>query len=216
MRTRLPDHVSFHAHGELPTTFDEELRPLRKQGMKFALCSAGIQQWAGVVPAGGNDMSECTLDPLQECTDALKVAIAAKRPGLAIHWAWDVYQALRCVAKALQIHLSVTKASTQLLSGAQGGENDCSPTQERRVCALRRQALDCLELAQSLQNEVRNLLEASFSGRRSISEKAACAPQNLEGIRLRSEELIVAVTSYILNETHVVLDAVTTDIGVGD
>jgi hypothetical protein len=156
------------------------------------------------------------LDPLLASTDNFEHALSAKHPGREREWAQEVNQALLSIDKGLHIHLEETEDPTQLIPMAEFGEKEPSPTQERRVEELRKEVIDCLERVHSLQRDLQNVLDVFKPDNGSPAGSGGSTIPDFGQIRGRGEQLIVAVAEYMLDETNVVLDAVTTDIGVGD
>jgi hypothetical protein len=156
------------------------------------------------------------LDPLLTSTDNLEIALSGKHPGREAEWAAEVSCALESVAEGLQSHLAETEDPKHLIPVAEGKAKEPSPTQERRVQGLRQEIADCLQRVQDLQGMVRNALDVFQSDNGPLANRESNAIPDFGQIRVQGEQLIVAVAEYMLDETNVVLDAVTTDIGVGD
>jgi hypothetical protein len=189
------------------------------KGMGFAVF-VGPCSWRNrrkvIARCGREEVWEMELDPLLVSTDTLEEALASKHTGRESEWARGVSQALESVDEGLQAHLTETADAKQLIPGAESGEKEPSPTQERRVEELRKEVGDCLERVHALQDDVKNAFEVFRPANGSPAGSAPSWIPDFGQIRVRGEQLILAVMEYMRNETNLVLDAVTTDIGVGD
>lgn len=148
----------------------------------------------------------------------LERALAAPATGREREWATRLGVAVGEVAHTL--HAQAHDADA--LDGLFHELDLMRPSLDRQVVQLRREHADLLALASRLHSEVRSAAEAftfpasSGPGGAVPAGPPRAAIPDFGRLRQQSEQLLHAVRNHEHEETSLVLESVTTDIGVGD
>ncbi len=160
-----------------------------------------------------------TNDPLLECGDRLEEAIAAEIPGREPAWAEQVGNALAGLQVALRQHT----AGAEEPDGMYSHVDLTRPTLTRQVGDLRQEHKDFLQRAALLEKHIGSAAEPFASRADTITatsplpEPAAVrAIPDFGDLRQRGEQFIRALRRHLEQENDLVLESVTTEIGVGD
>ena len=149
------------------------------------------------------------LDPIEQLTKAL----LANAPGRERDWAERLNQAVDGMQRALLQHNAAAESPDGMFT-----EVDLTrPTLLRRMNQLRQEHKMLLEQAQAFQGQVQNALQAFQPSADTLPRPAAVCPVPDFGIIRRDGEHLVAVLQrHREEETKLVLESVTTEIGVCD
>jgi hypothetical protein len=158
-------------------------------------------------------------DTLLLFVDRLEEALGSDIPGHERDWAQGVGSVLATVEVALRQHA----ASVEAPDGMYAQVDLTRPTLARQVSELRREHKDFLQQAQLLENEVRNaakLFDPPAEAR--VPTSPLPEPVRIQAIpdfgllRQRVQGFIDALHHHLEVENALVLESVTTEIGVGD
>lgn len=151
--------------------------------------------------------------------DRLEGALDSDIPGHERDWAEQVGSALAGVEVAVQQHA----ASVEAPDGMYSRVDLTRPTLARQVSELRQEHRDFVQQVSLLQNEVRKAAEL-FEGRAQPVGSASRLPEpagahaipDFGAIRQRVEAFIDALQHHLEVENALIVESVTTEIGVGD
>jgi hypothetical protein len=149
----------------------------------------------------------------------LAEALAVFAPGHERDWADNIDRAIGELQLALGQHASATEAADGWLT-----EVDLTrPTLVRQVNELCQEHTHLFEQTRALQAQVRNVLRAfETSPAQAVPPDALPKPAavvtvpDFGAIRQDGEKLVAALQHHHAEETKLVLESVSTDIGVGD
>jgi hypothetical protein len=158
-------------------------------------------------------------DILQAPLDRLEHALAAPAAGRERHWASRLAAVLGAVGQAWLAHTALSESADGVFT-----EVDLTrPSLVRQVGALCRQHGELLARTAALQREAQAAARAFTLP--ALSRAAAYPPADGVGpqevpdfgrLRRQAEQLLQALRRHQEDETDLVLESVTTDIGVGD
>jgi hemerythrin-like domain-containing protein len=137
-------------------------------------------------------------DDLLEAIHSLEAALASAAPGREQAWGKQVLKKLQAVAELLDGHARSAEAADGLLAMVAAAQ----PRLLHRVERLRREHVDLLDHARSLQ--------------RQIEHHAADELPNFRDIRQRATWLLNALRHHRAAATDLIFEAYSTDVGVGD
>jgi hypothetical protein len=157
-------------------------------------------------------------DVLLAPAEQLETALAARAPGRERDWAGQVDAILGGVVEALRRHVADTDAAGGMFTTV----DLTRPTLVRQVSTLRREHTALLERAGALRQEVRNaatafdpLAPAGGAGRLPAPAARGAVP-DFGSLRWRLGQFAAALKHHRDEEAGLLLESVTTDIGVGD
>ncbi len=156
-------------------------------------------------------------DVLLAPAEELETVLAARAPGRERDWADAVDAALGRVEEALRRHVADTDTAGGLFTHV----DLTRPTLVRQVSTLRQEHTSFLQRAGELRYEVKHAARA-FAGAPAGGTGRLPAPAgpgtvpDFGSLRQRLEEFAAALKHHRAEETGLVLESVTTDIGVGD
>lgn len=139
-------------------------------------------------------------DVLVTPVEKLEKMLSAAAPGRERDWADRLAVNLTRFINALQRHVSETEATTGMFSKV----DQTRPSLARQVSALRRDHDSFLVSARELREELRRAL------------RSPGPIPDLGSIRSRLEELTTALKRHREEESGLVIESVTTDLGAGD
>jgi len=157
-------------------------------------------------------------DVLLPPVERLEAALSAPAPGRERDWAGAVAAALGGVVEALRRHVSDTDAAGGMFSMV----DLTRPTLVRQVGALRQEHMAFLEQGSALRQEVKSAARAfeppaPAGGTGSLPAPAAAETiPDFGALRERLGQFAAGLKHHRDDETGLVLESVTTDIGVGD
>jgi len=164
-------------------------------------------------------MARTREDYLLKPTDRLADTLTAHAPGRERDWAENIEGAIGGLEQALRQHCSATEAPDGMFTDV----DLTRPTLVRQVNELRQEHCQLLEQARELQRQVRNALQAFQSSPAQNGEPnplpaamPAVTVPDFGAIRQDGEKLVAALKHHHEEETKLVLESVSTDIGVGD
>jgi hypothetical protein len=141
----------------------------------------------------------------------LERALAAKTAGREYQWSASVADALAQVRQEIQRKRVETATPDNIAE-----EVDMTrPSLVREVEALHRDFADCLERANALYTEVKDVTR-SFSPREKAKARAARAVPDFGELKRRVEALLGNLERDQEAEARLILESMNTDIGVGD
>jgi hypothetical protein len=150
--------------------------------------------------------------------DDLSQALAQNIPGREGDWAGNLCVVLGNVERALRRHAAAAEAPDGLYADV----DLTRPTLARRVAELRRQHAGFLDQVRSLRRELEAVRQAwrpyeRLTGADTLPDLPAVgAVPDLGALRQRVEDFWVALREHTRAEADLVVETVTTDIGVGD
>jgi hypothetical protein len=172
-----------------------------------------------MAPSGASRQPKNTKeDPLVAQIDRLSHALGAEIPGRERMWAESLDKVLADVERALQQHMM----TAQDPDGVFAEVDETRPSLARQAGQLRQDHDGLLGQCLALREAVRQAAGAfSFAVPTSLPTpgSATRSDQNvpdLGAIRRQAEQLRDALRQNLQAETHLVLDSINTDIGVGD
>jgi hypothetical protein len=158
-------------------------------------------------------------DALSLFVDRLEGALGSGVPGHEREWAEQVGGALAAVEVAVQQHA----ASVEAPDGMYAQVDLTRPTLARQVGELRQKHRDFVQQASLMKNEMSRAAElferraAPFGPASTLPEPAGVhAIPDFGAIRQRAERFIGALQHHLQVENDLILESVTTEIGVGD
>ncbi len=160
-----------------------------------------------------NTRQDVLIVPIEQ----LEVALGAHAPGREHDWARDVDGILGRVEEALRRHV----ADTDSAGGMWTKVDMTRPTLVRQVSALRQEHTSFLERTGALRQEVRSAAMA-FAPQvpQGGTDRLPTAPPDtvpdFGSLRQQLEEFAAALKHHRDEEAGLVIESVTTDIGVGD
>ncbi len=151
--------------------------------------------------------------------DRLEEALGSDVPGREREWGEQVGGALAGVEVSVRQHA----ASVEAPDGMYAQVDLSRPTLARQVSELRQEHRDLVQQAGLLQNEVRRAAKL-FESRTQPIGPASTLPEpagvhaipDFGAIRQRVERFIVALHRHLEVENALILESVTSEIGVGD
>jgi hypothetical protein len=157
-------------------------------------------------------------DVLTAPIEQLESALSAPAPGREQDWACEVGAILGRVEEALRRHVADTDAAGGMFANV----DLTRPTLVRQVSALRQEHAAFFERTGELRREVSGVAEAfkpGAPGDTAARLPAPAAPQGVPdfgALRQQLEQLATALKHHRSEEAGLVIESVTTDIGVGD
>jgi hypothetical protein len=151
-------------------------------------------------------------DALVLARDGLGQALAADVAGQERPWALAVAEALARVETALRQHRAVAKAPEGLFAMV----DETRPTLARQADGLRGDHDDILQQVLDLRKAVQRAAGALQASANPARRKDAGEVTDFGTIRQQAEQLLTGLQHNQDAETRLVLESVTTDIGVGD
>jgi hypothetical protein len=151
-------------------------------------------------------------EALVAALDRSRQALAADVPGHEREWAEKVEAALAGVEQALRQHMAV--AATP--DGVFAEVDDTRPTLARQADVLCQEHGDLLKQVLALREEVRRTAAAFQPAAGPTAKTAAGGVADFGVLRQQAEKLLAGLEQNKEAETKLVLESVTTDIGVGD
>jgi Hemerythrin HHE cation binding domain len=160
-----------------------------------------------------------TNDVLVLSVDRLGETLASDIPGHEREWAEQAGRALARVEVAVRQHA----ASVEAPDGMYAQMDLTRPTLARQVSELRQEHRDFVEQASGLQNEVARAAKLFQSRTQPVAAVSPLPePAGVPGIpdfgvlRQRAERFIGALHHHLEVEDELIVESVTTEIGVGD
>jgi hypothetical protein len=156
-------------------------------------------------------------DVLLPPVERLQTALASPAPGRERDWAGEVDAVLGGVEEALRRHVTDTDAPEGMFTKV----DLTRPGLVRQVGALRQEHTTFLEQAEALRQEVRGAVKAftphaPSGGSDRLPEPPVDTVPDFGSLRKRLEDFAAALKHHRDAEAGLVLESVTTDIGVGD
>jgi len=151
-------------------------------------------------------------DFLDRSLEVLRHALASDFPGRERQWAQSVGEALTRIGKTLGQNLELAKAH----EGPLAEVDDTRPTLSREADALCMEQDELLGQIVALREEVRLAAEAFQHSTDSARTATLASVPNFGAIRQRGDQLLTGLERTRETESHLVLESVNTDIGVGD
>jgi hypothetical protein len=156
-------------------------------------------------------------DTLLPPVERLETALSALAPGREHDWAGEVDAVLGGVEEALRRHV----ADTDSAGGMFAKVDLTRPTLVRQVSALRQEHTSFLEQAEALRQEVRSAgrafdAQAPAGAGRLPPPTAPGTVPDFGSLRKRLGDFAAALKHHRDAEAGLVIESVTTDIGVGD
>ncbi len=146
-------------------------------------------------------------DALTDASDRMGRALSAPLSGREREWTEVVGAAVDAVEQALRLH----KRSAEAPEGLFAEVDVSSSTKARQMDGLRRDhgelLAQCLDLEEHVQQAIRAL--SPMPGR-------AGGPPDFGTLRSQGEKLLAHLRQNMEGETNLILESITTDIGVGD
>jgi hypothetical protein len=162
-------------------------------------------------------------DRLMTANERLQEALAAPVPGHEREWTENVELALAAVEESLSEHVAFAEGSTGLASMVHDPEVAILPTVTRKVQGLCRDHAALQGQASALRREAHKTSQAFAPADATLERGGAVrsspgggAVTDFGDFRRRSEQLIAALRRHNDAEAKLVVDAIHTDIGVGD
>ncbi len=159
-------------------------------------------------------------DVLLPLLEQLQSALAARAPGREREWAGEVDALLSRLQEALRLHVADTDTPT---TGMFARVDLTRPSLVRQVGTLRQEHTEFLERAETLRGEVQAAARAfdpqpdvAPPGRLPGPAPTDTMPPDFGSLRQRLEQFATALKQHRDGEAALVLESVTTDIGVGD
>ncbi len=157
-------------------------------------------------------------DVLMPPLEQLAAVLAASAPGRERDWAGAVEAALGGVVEALRRHVADTDGAGGMFSTV----DLTRPTLVRQVGALRLEHSEFLQQGTALRQDVKNAARAFEPPTPAMAPGSLPGPATVDAIpdfgalRGRVEKFAAGLKHHRDDEAGLVLESVTTDIGVGD
>jgi hypothetical protein len=151
-------------------------------------------------------------DALLSCLERLRQTLKAEVPGREREWAEEVESALGQIETALRLHKAAARAPDGLLAQV----DETRPTLARKADELRNDHEKWLARVLALREELQHAAQAFRPAAEASSTKVGGGVADFGAIRQQADELGAGLQGNWEAEMKLVLESVTTDIGVGD
>jgi acyl transferase domain-containing protein len=163
-------------------------------------------------------------DPIVTAAEKLETALAADVPGHEQEWTVRLHGALLALENALRGHKTAAEGQNGMFASLNELAPETLPTLDRQLQKLCEDHNDFLRLVAGLRDEAQNALRA-FQPR--LDKPGASAPHftpqpantgvpDFGAIRQQGSQFLETLRKHRENETKLLLETATTDVGVGD
>ena len=169
-------------------------------------------------------MIDMKTDPIVTAAEKLQCALAAEAPGHEQEWTVRIHVALLALENALRGHKAATEGQNGMFASLNELAPETLPTLDRQLQKLCEDHKDFLKAAGSLRDEAQNALqafqprldEAGRSGPHFSKPSSPASVPDFGAIRQQGTQLVEALLKHQENETKLLMETATTDVGVGD
>src|SRR5438105_3451231 len=169
-------------------------------------------------------MIDTKSDPVALAAERLECALAAEVPGHEQDWTMRTHLALLGLENALRGHKSATEGQNGMFASLNELAPETLPTLDRQLQKLCEDHKDFLSTVGSLREEAQNALQAfqprldkpGSSGPHFSKPSSPASVPDFGAIRQQGTQLVEALRKHQENETKLLLETATTDVGVGD
>jgi hypothetical protein len=169
-------------------------------------------------------MFQANLDAIQSAAQELENALAGHCPGHEQEWSVRMRDVLLDVEQALRVHRASTEGQNGMFASMNDLAPDTTPTRDRQLQKFCAEHEDFMERARILRSDVQQA-ERVFQPREDkppttlgpvTPVQAGGAVPDFGSIRQRGAHLVEALRKHKEDETKLLLETATTDVGVGD
>ena len=168
-------------------------------------------------------MFQANLDAIQSAAQELKNALAGHCPGHEQEWCVRMRDVLLDLEQGLRVHRASTEGQNGMFASMNDLAPDTTPTRDRQLQKLCAEHEDFMERARLLRSDVQQAILV-FQPRQDkpattlgpVTPAQAGAVPDFGSIRQRGAHLVGALRKHNEDETKLLLEAATTDVGVGD
>jgi hypothetical protein len=169
-------------------------------------------------------MIDTKSDPVVMAAEKLECALAADVPGHEQEWTMRIHVTLLALENALRGHKTATEGQNGMFASLNELAPETLPTLDRQVQKLCEDHKDFLDAVTSLRDEAQNALQAfqprldkpGSSGPHFAKPSTPASVPDFGAIRQQGMQLVEALRVHQKNETKILLETATTDVGVGD